>query len=289
MKPRFLAAYIVLFVSLSTGCGDRAADPTRVETKADPAPADAAAAGTESASSGGEEAAAKTREQKIQRELDEIASKPLRLSADRGVPKTTIAANGDFTIGDETIPIDASQRTRLLAYRTQLLTVVQAGAELSSRTTGVVTEKIGAALGKVFEDEKTSGNAGAELKAEVKTLDALSSRICEAMPALLREQQALVAVLPKFKPYAALTQADVDACRGSNFTNRTSADKVGYAVGTAVGNPFRGGMVAGYMATELDQAEKMANNDTAKTAEAKTTEANAAQTTATPAPPAPTK
>ena len=37
-------------------------------------------------------------------------------------------------------------------------------------------------------------------------------KLCKQLPGMLASQQALAASLPAFKPYARMTQADIDDC-----------------------------------------------------------------------------
>jgi hypothetical protein len=54
--------------------------------------------------------------------------------------------------------------------------------------------------------------AGKRIEAEGEKLKADAHRICAQLPGMLQTQQQLAASLPAFKPYATMTQENVDDC-----------------------------------------------------------------------------
>lgn len=238
MRTRFLLTAALLSASVLTAC-DRPA------SNADSGAKNVAEPAAESPQASDED---------LRRELDAIASQPMPLYAEPPVPKATIAANGDFAIGRESIAIDDAQRARLVAYREHLVTMAQAGIDMDSRFMDAVAEKIDAKIDEFF-DGKPSENPDriAKPRAQKERIELAGRRICEALPGLLREQQALADSIPRFAPYAHFAQADVDACRDGVVFDQTSGEKIGKTIAAAIGNPFRGGMIAGFMAAKNEQ------------------------------------
>ena len=50
------------------------------------------------------------------------------------------------------------------------------------------------------------------MEAQGEKIEAEAMKLCVQLPPLLASQQALAASLPEFKPYARMTQDDIDDC-----------------------------------------------------------------------------
>jgi hypothetical protein len=50
------------------------------------------------------------------------------------------------------------------------------------------------------------------MEAEGKKIEAQAVKLCAYLPPMLASQQALASSLPAFKPYATMTQADINDC-----------------------------------------------------------------------------
>lgn len=241
MRTRFLLTAALLSASVLTAC-DRPAKPaasappatTKSVTATDAADVDTPAADAE-----------------LRREFDAIASQPIQLFAKKA-PKATIAQDGALRIGGETIAVDAEQRAHAVAYRGYLVSMAQAGIEMESRFGDAVVEKIDATIDGFF-DSGTSKDTDAKRTFEKERIQHAARRICDALPGLFREQQALVAAIPQFERYANFTQTDVEACRGSEVFDPATGEKIGMTIATAIGNPLKGGMVAGFMVAKNEQ------------------------------------
>lgn len=241
MRTRLLLTAALLSASLLTAC-DRSAPAT--------APDSNAGANETAAEPSGDTAEA-ANDDELQREFDAIATRPMPLFSGATGPKATIAADGTFAIGGESVAVDAAQRARLVAYRGHLVTMAQAGIEMDSRFMDAFAEKIDAKIDAFFDSKaEQDPNRDANKRAEKARIQRAGRRICETLPALLREQQALVAAVPRFAPYAHFAQADVEACRDGVVFDRSTGDKIGKTIAAAIENPFRGGVIAGFMAAQ---------------------------------------
>jgi hypothetical protein len=128
----------------------------------------------------------------------------------KSAPKARIAANGDLTIGDAPVAVDAAQRAELVAYH---------GAALQFRAHAIDVGKAGAQLGKDAVVDVVKGIASgdtskieANVKAKAEGVKAAAGRLCQDVRALKASQDRLAAGIPQFAPYATLVQGDVEDC-----------------------------------------------------------------------------
>lgn len=129
---------------------------------------------------------------------------------DANLPKAEITPQGDLLVDGKAVAITPEQRTQLLEYRSHLLGIVEAGmtvgimgADLAGKA---LTESIGSVLsGNTRDFEK-------KMEAEGKKIEADAMQICAHLQPLLAAQDRLAASLAEFKPYATMTQDDVDEC-----------------------------------------------------------------------------
>ena len=88
------------------------------------------------------------------------------------------------------------------------------GADLAGKA-------VGEAFGAIFGgDEKASE---ARMEAEGKKIEADAMKLCAQLPPMLATQQQLAAALPAFKPYATMTQEDIDDCGKDDHDDATRA------------------------------------------------------------------
>lgn len=127
-------------------------------------------------------------------------------------PVAKITPQGDFIVDGKTVAITAAQREALLEYRKQLIAVA---------TQGIAVGKQGAALGlhaaSTAIADALAGKSNDEIQKKVEAQTAgirqAAAKICDELPSMMAEQQKLAAALPAFKPYATMTQSDIDGCR----------------------------------------------------------------------------
>ena len=131
---------------------------------------------------------------------------------DNGLPKAEINPQGDLLIEGKAVAIDATQRQQLLAYRGQILDIVETGMAIGSQGADLAGKALGGAVGAIFGGEQGRQDFEARMEAEGKKIEAEALKLCAHLPPLLASQQALAGSLPAFKPYATMTQADIDDC-----------------------------------------------------------------------------
>lgn len=144
---------------------------------------------------------------------EKVQSEPITVSRDvPGQPKAEITPAGDFVVGGKTVAITPAQRTALLAYREQMVAIASQGIAIGKQGAALGMHAASSAIAGVL-----SGKSGDEIQQKVEAqatdIRKAAAELCDRLPALLAEQQKLAAALPAFKPYATMTQADIDDCR----------------------------------------------------------------------------
>ena len=134
------------------------------------------------------------------------------------LPKAEISPEGDLLIDGKAVAVTAAQRTMLLDYRGHILDVVSTGMTLGAKGADLGMEAAGGAIKSIFTGEMEAFEQRIEAQAAAIETEAL--KICDRLPAMLASQQALAASLPEFRPYATMTEADIDDC-GNDTGDRT--------------------------------------------------------------------
>jgi hypothetical protein len=129
-----------------------------------------------------------------------------------------ITPKGDLLIDGKAVPVTPAQRELVLEYRRGILAIAEAGMNIGVKGADLA----GKAVLETFSGlmHGNADEAGKRIEAEGKRLEADAKQICERLPALLDSQQRLATSLPAFKPYATMTQADIDDCMKDDVTVR---------------------------------------------------------------------
>lgn len=126
-------------------------------------------------------------------------------------PKAEITPQGDFLVEGRAIAVNDRQRALLLEYRKQVLGIAEAGMSMGTKGADLAGNAIKEAIGGILSGE--SQQIEQRIEAKAKKLETEAKEICTQLDPLLATQAKLAAGLPEFKPYATLTQSDVDDCR----------------------------------------------------------------------------
>ncbi len=147
----------------------------------------------------------------MDRAREEMATRNLTISDDNDGTKAEITPQGDLLVAGEQVPVNDRQRALLVKYRGEVIAIATAGADIGAQGADFGVRTAGKALRGAL-----SGNGDqveAEIEAEAREFEARALKICDRLPPMLESQQQLAAQLPAFRPYATMTQADVDDCR----------------------------------------------------------------------------
>jgi hypothetical protein len=141
-------------------------------------------------------------------------------------PRAVITPGGELVIAGKKVEATPQQHALLQDYRQQIVGIAEAGMEIGEH---------GASLGANAAREAImgalSGKSDKEIEAAIQPqtdkIQAAAARLCLRMPGLLVSQQKLAAAMAEFRPYATMTQKDVDDC-GKDMTDKNG--KKGEAV-----------------------------------------------------------
>lgn len=127
------------------------------------------------------------------------------------LPKAVITPQGELVIAGKTIQATPDQHTLLVDYRQRIIDIADAGMDIgaSGASLGAAAARkaiFGALTGKSDKDVEQ------EIKPQAEQIKAAAMKLCRRMPDLLTSQQKLAAAMPEFRPYATMTQQDVDDC-----------------------------------------------------------------------------
>ena len=135
-------------------------------------------------------------------------------------PRAVITPQGELVIAGKTVQATPEQHAMLLDYRQQIIGIAEAGMDIGADGASLGTQAAKEAIWGALTG-KSDKEIEAAIKPQTDQIQASALRLCQRMPALLTSQQKLAAAMPEFRPYATMTQEDVDDC------GRDMADKNG--------------------------------------------------------------
>lgn len=134
--------------------------------------------------------------------------------------KAAITPTGDLLLEGKPANVTPAQRALLLQYRQQIISVAEAGMAVGTKGADLAGE----ALAQTFSGliHGNAEEAGKRIEAQGEKLKAEAHQICTLLPGLMQTQQQLASSLPDFKPYATMTQQDIEDCdkHGAAVTSR---------------------------------------------------------------------
>ncbi len=135
------------------------------------------------------------------------------------LPEAEITPEGDLLIEGKAVTVTPGQRQQVLAYRGQIIHVAEAGIAIGAKGADIAGEVVGGVVGAIFGGKDNEKAFEQRMEAQGKKIEAEAMKLCTLLPALLASQQALSTSLPEFKPYARMTQEDIDDCAKDNEPN----------------------------------------------------------------------
>lgn len=131
---------------------------------------------------------------------------------DSGLPKAEISPQGDLLIEGKPVAVTPAQRQQLLDYRGRIIGIAEAGMAIGVKGADIAGEALSGVAGAIFGGKEGEQAFEQRIEAQAEKIEAEAVKLCTQLPGLLAGQQALAASLPAFKPYARMTQADIDDC-----------------------------------------------------------------------------
>lgn len=142
----------------------------------------------------------------------------------RNLPKAEITPRGELLVGGRAVATTPQQRALLLEYRGHVTGVAKSGMEIGMQGADLATKAMGEAFKGVF-----TGKSGAEIErsveAEAARIKASAAELCSRLPAMMASQAKVAAALPEFRPYASMTQADIDDCLDGTESETATVEK----------------------------------------------------------------
>lgn len=130
---------------------------------------------------------------------------------DKDLPKAVITPQGELEIAGEKVDATPQQRAMLLDYRQQIIGIAEAGMDIGSDGAALGAKAAKSALAGVFSG-KSEEQIKADIKPQTASIKTAAKALCQRLPALRDAQQKLAAAMPRFRPYATMTQDDIDDC-----------------------------------------------------------------------------
>lgn len=128
------------------------------------------------------------------------------------LPKAEITPQGELLIEGKAVATNAAQRAELLAYRGQILGIAEAGMAIGAQGANIAGHALNGVVGAIFGGKDGERAFEQKIEAEASKIEAEAMKLCSRLPALMAGQQSLARAVPEFKPYARMTQADIDDC-----------------------------------------------------------------------------
>jgi hypothetical protein len=139
----------------------------------------------------------------------ELATGNITLDSGLG-PRAEITPEGDLLINGTAIALEPAQRALVQEYRGHIVKVAEAGIGIGLEGADLAGKAVGEALKGVF-----TGNTEQiekKIEAEAEGIKQSAQKLCALLPPMLETQNRLADALPAFKPYATMTQTDIDDC-----------------------------------------------------------------------------
>ncbi len=142
----------------------------------------------------------------------EIAEGNINIDNGKTGKRVELSPKGDFIVDGKPVPVTPQQRALLLDYRSHVVDVANAGMQIGQHSAELATQAVTESLKSVFTGG-SEGDIEEKVKAQTTKVEAAALQLCNALPGMMESQNRLAAALPEFKPYANLTQSDIDECR----------------------------------------------------------------------------
>lgn len=142
----------------------------------------------------------------------EIAEGNINIDNGKSGKRVELSPKGDFIIDGKPVPVTPEQRALLVEYRGHVVGVATAGINIGVQGADLAQHAVTESIKSIFT-AGSEGDIDEKVKAQSSKLEAAALQMCDALPGMMASQDRLAAALPEFKPYANLTQSDIDECR----------------------------------------------------------------------------
>ena len=179
-------------------------------------------------------------------------------------PKAEITPQGDLLIEGRKVPANAEQHALLVQYRKQVEGVASAGMDIGVQGAELGVKAATEAIKGIFSGDPDGVEQRVE--AEAEQIKASARKLCDQLPSMLQTQASLAAAMPEFKPYATMTQEDIDDCYDEDVDGGRVRQQVQQKTRDEIRTSIRRSIQA--VAQGAGVAESDSNQDAAAEAEA---------------------
>lgn len=151
---------------------------------------------------------------------------------EKGLPKAQITPKGDLLIAGKAVAVNPQQRALLLEYREHIAGVAESGMEIGAQGADLATKAVGQAFMGIFSG-KSEQEIERSVEAEAAKIKLSAAKLCARLPAMMASQKKVAAAVPEFKPYANMTQEDIDDCFEDSEEETASMDAAEEATAAA--------------------------------------------------------
>lgn len=186
---------------------------------------------------------------------------------DANLPKAEITPQGDLQIEGKAVAVDAAQRKLLLQYRDNVIAVADAGMSIGVKGADLAGRAISETIGGLISGDTKAVER--KIEAEAARIEADAMQLCAQLPPMLATQEQLAASLPAFKPYATMTQEDIDDCGKEGVEGASTRAQVRHEVRARIRETVRNSVrdtVRGTAQAAAGTDAASANTDTSGTA-----------------------
>lgn len=127
-----------------------------------------------------------------------------------GLPRAALSPQGDLLIDGKPVELTHAQRKQLLAFRTNLAAIAEAGAEIGLQAAELATVAMKESAKAAFGGDTASLEA--RMEKEAGAIKLAAKALCDRLPDLLESQRLAAEAVPEFRPYATMTVKDIDDC-----------------------------------------------------------------------------
>jgi len=128
-----------------------------------------------------------------------------------GLPKAVITPQGELVIAGKPVQATPEQHGLVVDYRQNIIGIAEAGMDIGASGANLGTSAAKEAIFGALTG-KSDKEIEARIKPQTEQIKAAAVKLCLRMPGMLSSQQKLAAAMPEFRPYATMTQKDVDDC-----------------------------------------------------------------------------
>lgn len=142
----------------------------------------------------------------------EIAEGNINIDNGKSGKRVELSPKGDLLIDGTAQPVTPEQRKLLIEYRSHVVEVATAGMDIGLQGADLATKAVAESITGIFSG-RDGNDIERRVEAQADKVRSAALKLCEHLPAMMDSQNRLAAVMPEFRPYANLTQSDIDDCR----------------------------------------------------------------------------